>query len=648
MGLIGRTREVVIHAWSWLNYKPVYSDAQGMPNRRAFTEAHAMWVPAEDERRLAAYKLLAAYDQNQAAELAAVGGDIHARDRREFGDPSMLIDTVMAHVLGREQTITIPGAEHEGDTTADAEAAMAARVQELLRDWAEDEQLPMRLQQAERKAVSLGDGVYRLAWDPDKNRPTVRVHDPGFYFPVIGEDADGGDYPTRVHFAWELPEDPKRGLKARIRRITYELDWIRPATGSGVDQRGRAVRAPLPGVLPDDAADDVVPPPPLTRGDFLNPDNGAISRQYAWNDQPSYVTCYLTDATWNIGDLKGQVDVDSLPLSAATFATRGDGEVLDHLDLLLDFIPVVHLPNTVPPAEEHWGQSSLAKVLQTLDELAGSDTDSSRASATTGSPMVAIWGKAASGSSNQEVAPGMVWTLGDGGGMVAVDTSRNLAELRAHVHDLHDRTANVARLPAVALGTMDPSKVPSGYALQLSLGPLDALVSSMRLARDHKYRLLLKFVQRLFLAGQHPDWAGVTVQSAELTFGAYTPTDKQAVLDQVTTGVGAGVLSLETAIRMLQDAGFPIEDAAQEIERIESRQFEQAKALADATGSTKAVGDFLGIKDLEPDPTPPTVVLPPAPGDQAAPDAQAATDPNATTDVTSGNDKQGQSRGNAS
>lgn len=647
MGLIAGARRLLrIDAWSYLDYKPIYSDSLGMRNRRAFPEAAATWVPAEDERRLAAYKLLAAYDQNQAAQLAEVGGDVHARDRREFGDPSMLIDTVMAHVLGREQTITVPGAEHEGDGPADAEAAMAARVQELLRDWAESEQLPMRLQQAERKAVSLGDGVYRLAWDPGKNRPVLRVHDPGFYFPVLPEDGDAGDYPTRVHFAWELPEDPKRGLKTRIRRITYELDWIRPATAPGVDQAGRAVRAPLPGVLPDDAAEGDEAPPPLTRGDFLNPDTGAIARQYAWNDQPSFVTCYLTDATWLLGDIKGPVDVDSIPLDKAEFATRGDGEVLDHLDLLIDFLPVVHLPNTVPPAEEHWGQSSLAKVLQVLDELAGSDTDSSRASATTGSPMVAIWGKAATGSAAQEVAPGMVWTLGEGGGMIAVDTSRNLAELRSHVHDLQDRTANVARLPAVALGTMDPSKVPSGYALQLSLGPLDALVSSMRLARDHKYKLLLKFVQRLYLAGQHPDWAGATVQSAELTFGAYTPTDKQAVLDQVAAGRQAEVLSLETAIRMLMDAGFPIEDAAQEIERIQSRSFDQAKTLADATGDSGAVGDYLGL-DLNPDPVAPTIVLPATPADQAAADAQAAGDAQPADATTSANSSPGQNRGNA-
>ncbi|MGW0948546.1 hypothetical protein ACWD4O_39150 [Streptomyces sp. NPDC002623] len=608
-------REVAIHAWGWLRYKPVYADDLGMPNRRAFPEAAAMWVPDEDRNRLAAYKVLAAYDNNQAAELAEISGDIGARERREFGDPSVFVDTAMAHVLGREQTITVPGAEHDGEQPT-GEEQIAARVQEMLRDWADSEQFGMRLQQCERKAVSLGDGVYRMAWDPGRLRPTVRVHDPGFYFPVIGEDDDGGEYPTRVHFAWELPDNPQRGLKSRIRRITYELDWIRPATGSGVDENGRAVRAPLPAPapVPDDpagAAEADTPPPPLTPGDLYNPATGAIARQYAWNDEPSYVTCYLTDATWLLEDIKGPVDVDSLPLSKATFATRGDGEVLDHLDLLLDFVPVVHLPNTVPPAEEHWGQSSLGKVLQIFDELAGSDTDSSKASATTGAPILGISGKAVNAQQRYEVVPGLAMTLGEGGRIDAVDTSANLAELRNHVHDLQDRAANNARLPAVTLGTIDPSKVPSGYALQISLGPLDALVSSMRLARHHKYMLLLKMVQRLYIAGQHPDWTGVTVQPAHLTFGPYTPTDKQAVLEQVTLGKEKGVLSLETCIQMLMEAGFPIEDAQEEIERIQSRSFAEARDLADALNNPDEVAGFLGRKAPD-QPETPAVQLPPA------------------------------------
>ncbi|MFC9891429.1 hypothetical protein [Streptomyces pilosus] len=600
MGVISRAKAVVIDAWSWLNYKPIYSDPRGMPHRRAFPEAAASWVPPEDERRLAAYKLLAAYDNNQAAELAEVMDGPAAREKREFGDPSLFIDAIMSHVLGREQTITVPGAE---DPDSDADTAMAERVQTLLRDWAENELLPMRVQQTERKAVSLGDGVYRLAWDPTKQRPTVRAVDPGFYFPVLSED--DGEFPQRVHFAWELPEDPRRDLKPRIRRITYELAPIGPATAAGVSEDGRAIRAVR---TTEDGDGNLVPV--LGQGDIADLESGTVSRLYPWNDQPSFVTCYLTDATWNLEDLKGQVDVDSLPLDRATFATRSDGEVLDHLDLLIDFLPVVHVPNTVPSAEEHWGQSSLAKVLQVFDELAGSDTDSARASATTGLPMVAVSGVSDS-RQDLRVEPGVIWKLGDSGKLTAVDTSSALRELREHVHDLADRAAKVARLPAVALGTVDPSKAPSGYALDISLGPLDSLIGSMRLARDHKYALLLKFVQRLYLAGQHPDWTGVAVQPAKLVFGPYKPTDKAGILEQVTGGVDRGVISKETGIRMLMEAGFPIEDAEEELKRIDARSFAAARDLADALGNPDETARFLGRQAPDEPETPP-VILPPA------------------------------------
>ncbi|MFB9558679.1 hypothetical protein, partial [Streptomyces roseoviridis] len=172
-------KQLVIDAWSALNYKPVYSDDRGMPHRRAFPEAAATWVPAADERRLAAYKLLAAYDHNQAGELAELRDGPAARERREFGDPSMYIDTTMAHVLGREQTIVVPGAEHDTADEESPEAAAAARVQDLLRTWAEDELLTMRVLQCERKAGVLGDGVYLLAWDPAKRRARLRTYDPG-------------------------------------------------------------------------------------------------------------------------------------------------------------------------------------------------------------------------------------------------------------------------------------------------------------------------------------------------------------------------------------------------------------------------------------------------------------------------------------
>ncbi|MFJ9799834.1 hypothetical protein [Streptomyces sp. NPDC101145] len=612
MGLISGARNLVIDAWSWLNYKPVFNDVRGMPYRRAFPEATATWVPASDERRLAAYKLLAAYDNNQAGELAALRDGEAARERREFGDPSMFVDTLTAHVMGREQHIVVPGAEHASrpdDDSGDTAAAAAARVQTLLRDWSEAELLPMRMLQTERTTVLLGDGVYLLYWDPAKRRARIKTFDPGFYYPVLSEDDDGADYPDRVHLAWELPEDRRRGLPARLRRITYELDWIRPLTASGMDASGRPVRAP---VLTDPDPDDGAPAAPvLGPGDILD-DTGAISRLYPWNAEPAYRTCYLTDATWDVSDLKGQYDVDSLPMDKAQYATGPDGEVLDRLDLYLDFIPVIHVPNTVPPAGEHWGRSSLAKALQVFDELSGTDTDSSKASATTGSPIVALSGKS-TGRTQMEVGPGVLFELGEGGRMDTLNTAPQLQELRAHRHDLADLAANVVRLPAVSLGTMDPSKVPSGYALELSLGPLDSLISGMRLARAHKYALLLKFVQRIHIAGQHPDWTGVTPLPARLEFGPYTPTDQAAVLGQVATAYEKRLISLETAVRMLTSAGWPIEDAEAEIELIESRMFEQARFLADALGNPDEVAAFLH-REPPAETEPPAVQLPGLPG----------------------------------
>ena len=71
--------------------------------------------------------------------------------------------------------------------------------------------------------------MYVLAWDEAKQRVRLRTIDPGFYFPVLDDGMDS-DYPTRVHFAWELEADALRSIPRRLRRITYELAPIAPAT----------------------------------------------------------------------------------------------------------------------------------------------------------------------------------------------------------------------------------------------------------------------------------------------------------------------------------------------------------------------------------------------------------------------------------
>lgn len=607
--MVGLPR-LIVDRWGPLNYKRAFSDpAYKKPSREAFPAAMRTWVPEEDRRRLASYTLYAAYAHNQAWEIAALQDGSSADDRREFGDPAMWVSALASHMLGREQTITVTGAEDAepaDGSTPPPEAVHAADVQERLRDWARKELFSLRLQQNERKTVREGDGVYTLAWDAGKQRPRLSVIDPGFYFPDLPDNAgDSADYPTTVHFAWEIDADPKTGTKGKLRRVTFELGPIgtRTLSDTGSEHPGR-----IPALADDGAT------PLLTGGDIYTPETGTISRQYPWNDTPSTLTCYLTDAEWNLDDLTADQDVYTLDYRYARFITRSDGEVLDHLDLQLDFMPIVHTPNTVPE-DGHWGESSLALLMQLFDELAGTDTDSSLASATTGSPMLGIVNADAKGGRRGEqrrmhVEPGLVVELAQGGNIITVDTSPMLAELRNKTAELQDRLSVNGRMPAVALGTLDPTKAPSGFSIELSYGPMDPLLDSMHLARDHKYQLLFKMVQRLYLAGRHPQWTGPVVD-ADLVWGTYKPTDKAATLEMVRGGVKDGVLSLETAVRMLTNVGFPVDDIGEEIERIQSRQFEQARALADATGDSGAVGDYLGIK-VDPDPAPPAPNLPAA------------------------------------
>ncbi|MGW1890138.1 hypothetical protein ACWCP6_07675 [Streptomyces sp. NPDC002004] len=523
-----RLRRLITDTWGALSYKPAFrAAAAGRPTSLPGATT-ASWVPEADRRRLAAYTVLAAYDTNQAAVLLSGDGD----DRREYGDASLIVDQTLSHLLGETQQIVVDDTEDE---------AVAQDREALLRDWAQTEHLRMRMQHAERTAVLLGDTVYLLAWSRAKGRPVLRTFDPGFYFPVLPDSAlDADAYPERVHLAWEIPEDSSTGRKGTLRRVTYELGPI--------EDGGR--------------------------------------RTYPWSNRPSDTTCYLTDAEWDLDQVDRTGHIDALSLSRARFRTNADGDILNRLDLQLDFIPLVHVPNTIN-GSEHYGQSSLLSVAQLLDDLAAADTDSQRASATTGSPIIGLSGarlpvdRRTGQPLPVEVEPGMVWPLGDNGQLSTVDTSAQLAELRAYVEALRDRLSVVTRLPASVLGTVSPSEVPSGYALQLSFGPLDAMVRSMRLAREAKYPLLLKMAQRLYqLGGVLPPGDN---PRATIAFGTYLPTDQSAALDLVVRGVQGGVLALETGVRLLIEAGFPIEDAALEVERIRAVASSSAPTPANST-----------------------------------------------------------------
>lgn len=559
--------ELIFDAWTSLSFKR----AIGGKTQGGQTFVAPSWV-GDHARRLRAYTMLQAFVDNSGRLYLAFVDEQDKVEHREYGDAALIRDSVLAALLGEDQSIRVKGADAFNgkigdDATPDEKAASeeakpAHDLEEWFDQWALDERLWLKVIEVERDAVGLGDGVYTLGWSDAKGRPRLRVWDPGFYFPVL-DDGNEDDFPERVHVAWEM-SDPPPG-KRLVRRITWELKE-----------------------LPD-----------------------GETRNYEWNEKPSTHACYQTDAVWEVSS--SQVDPDDFSGGKAVYEVDDEGNEIKDLDLLIDFIPVVHMPNTVA-LKNHFGKSTISTVLQALDDLANADTDLQAAGATAAKPISALSGSVLDEDDPPEYKPGAVWEIGSEGALTVLDTSTSLDALLKYVDALLKRISINARLPEAVLGRVAPNEVPSGLALALSFGPLRSMVEEMRLVRAEKYPLLLKFAHRIAIAGKMADVPKTYVPTA-INFGSFLPQDQSGEVELVTSLLAAKAISLETAIAMLVEVGIPIEDAAEEVRKIESRDFAAAVLLLDALGDEQAVADFLHRKLAALQGAGPV----PAPGDQQLP-----------------------------
>lgn len=512
------------------------------------------WV-GDHARRLEAYDTYQKIFDNKGRTLlsppdgqdAVAGRD--PEDHREYGDAALLVKTILGGVLGSEQVIQVDGAELYVPDGENSDAVINAfERQSYLRDWATSVRLGLKMIEVEREAITLGDGVYVVGWDDVKRRVWLRKYNPGFYFPVLDDDDVDDGFPVKVHLAWELPPLETEPSTVRIRRITYELV------------------------------------------DFKDDEPGV---RYAYApDVVSRTRCLLSDGVWTIDSLAATVD--DLTEQRVKWMKTATGDVKRRLDLGIDFIPVVHLPNTVAE-EEHFGRSSLAEVMQILDDLAAADTDLQAASATTGTPVIAVSG-VTSGDSIASYGPGSVFETGDGS-LNMLDTSKSLDALLKYVKDLLSRLATNARVSEAALGRVNAAQVPSGIALALSFSPMEQMVREMRQVRDERYPLLLRFVLRLALVGGAIPSG--SLPRARVAFGSFLPTDRKTIVDEVVALLQAGAISTRTAVLMLMNAGLPIDDAAHEVARIQHMATKKALELSQATADPAAAREFLGLEPAE-------------------------------------------------
>lgn len=579
------TSAPIIDLYAPLNHKAPMSG--GSP--RILTPS---WVPKDHQRRLIAYQLLDAYSKNNSSHYRTDANE--RKDLREYGDADALVEAIQSALIGDSQVISIPEAEayetdfEEKENPTPQERAiqeLAERATDrlkLLENWAERERLLIKIPGAERKAVRLGDTLYVLTWSTKARRPRLRTYDPACYYPVLDDEDE--EFPRKVHLAWEI-EDERDANKNRVRRITFELKDIEPLEAV-VESEGVTQRWP-DGVRYDERT-------------------GMAAVQLPWNNpkEPSTQMCYLSDGTWEIDATKP--GVDDFDEDKAMWALNGEGRLIRNLPLGIDFVPVIHVPNTEED-EEHFGSSSLLRVCQLLDDLAQDDSDLVKTAATSAFPVPAFEGGEGPDTDDNGEATG-TWGPGSflhnpNGRIHLLSTENALEPLAAMGDRLLERLAVNSRVPASAMGRTDPNGQESGIQLALSWGPLRSMVSQMRLARQEKYSLILKFVQRFYqLASMQPGPLKDLVPAgpdqifnAQIVFGSYLPTDRPAAIKEISELFNAKLISRRTAIGMLIELGLPIDDADKELRRIEQEDFEGAAMLLEASGSPDAVSERLGV-----------------------------------------------------
>lgn len=532
------TRELVIDQWAALSYKPGWSSGHGVWTA-------PLWVGEDNKRRIDAYMLLASYVENTAREWLDISDDGKRLQHREYGDASLIVETVVAAILGVEPKIFVEGAVPPPNAPKDEKAdARAVLVNTWLKDWDDKERPFLSITEFEEDAVGLGDGIIIVSWDSLKGRPTLDAYDPGFYFPVL-DDANPREYPTKIHIAWEFEVSQPNGEKNKfIRRITYQLT------------------------------------------------NLPAARTLPWNTEPTDVTCLLTNLVVPVPG-EERFSVDALSLSDARYELNADGVEIRDLDLNIDFIPILHMPNTIA-RKQHFGKSSLALILQLLDELASIDTDLALSARTTGFPPVSVDGTLQAGADGRTIdtyGPGTVFS----GKVNVVDTSTSLDALLKYLDAILKRLSVNGRLPETVLGRGKPTDFKSGYDRSLSFGPMISMIRKMRMVRDEKYPLLFKFVCRF--AMQNGEITAGDLPRMRLAFGRFLPQDRQNVVETVRTLLESHAISVVTAVRMLmEEGGLPIEDAVQEILDIQAGDFAGAQELHNATGSKILASEYLQLE----------------------------------------------------
>lgn len=534
------------------------------------------WVPEDHRDRLRQYEVFRALSENRFGAL--LKNPEAAKKLRGYGDYALIVETSRDAVIGDRIEIEVPGSSDEKNTGAIAR-------KKFLDEWARKERWASKVFRAETDAAAVGDCVYELR--PDGQRLRLRTHDPESFFPVW-ENADGDFH--QAYLAWE-----ELNTGQYLETEPANLTDVRNKDGEVVLYRRHY---------------EVI-----TRAQ-------AVERKVKLAGAETRKSICVVSAGWYRIEVKGQQKAPGFKFLALLGSELlDDGTPIIDLDTGFDTVPLFYVPNREATAQP-WGLPEGESVLQLLLDASQDQADLKDNTfhnafpvmydeMDTVAPTPRPGANQPATPSSEKYRPGTIYNRRKLG---VVDLSNGNKILIEHEDYLISKALCNSRTTMIAAGKMEVGEIPSGIALMIALLPLLAKTLPKRTTRRDKLGMLLKYVMRWHREFGAPEdffsAAGDATEQSQRTksawpagiwdseeaypsFGSIIPIDKKQVSEMVRDLDDK--ISDETAVNMLVMAGFPIDDAAEEVKRLADARKPTAGAPGSGLGNEGRVIEIPGV-----------------------------------------------------
>ena len=365
--------------------------------------------------------------------------------------------------------------------------AKVVRAEHLLRDVYESNNLQQLDWETEIDTAILGDGCYKVIWDPDEKRIKITTPD------------------IRGIYAWWLGDDLSNVWRVAS-RYTLTQDEVTMLYGNEI-------------ATPSARNDIEKGPRNDTKGLSLRGDPSA--REGTRRSNLVKVT-----EIWTAKDFELFLDNDRIQSKPNPYG----------------FIPFIIFPNLREP-KQFWGTSDIPSIKQPQRELNRAVSQLSRILELSGNPIAVL--ENIGSSEDIQVQPGAVWTIPEDAKAYLLDLLQG-GGIRLHIdyidliyRCLHD----ISETPRAAYGGTERDL--SGAALQIELGALIQKVTRKRTIRTNAYHqrtdMILKLAQKYLAA----NFDGITHR---VVWGPILPQDTQRQAQNEQLLVQAGVHSRRTAM----------------------------------------------------------------------------------------------------